>query len=195
MSDRNVKKAETKQKIMQAAYNQFVEKGILATRMQDVADAAQVSHGSVFVHFKSQEALVSAVIEEYGWKACSRTHQLASRQQSIKGVLEAHLQVIAEFEDFYYRLISEFAQLPQDCREQFIMIQSAVSLHLSETAESGMKNGFIRPMPLYLLFNTWMGLVHYYLLNRDLFAPDDSLIKCRGNELLEHFIKLVQKED
>lgn len=193
MNSRNLQKTETRQRIMVAAYNQFVKKGILKARMQDVANAAEVSHGSVFVHFKSQEALISAVIEEYGSKACIRTHELAAGQRGIRGVLEAHLQAIAEFEDFYYRLISEFVQLPEDCRQQFIMIQSAVSLHLSEAAENGMNSGSIRPMSVHLLFNTWMGLVHYYLLNRDLFAPGESVINRRGNELVEHFTMLVQK--
>ena len=43
-------------------------------------------------------------------------------------------------------------------------------------------------MPLHLLFNTWTGLVHHYLSQRDLFNPKGSVIRRYGDELLEHFL-------
>ena len=192
METRSIQKQKTKQKILDAAYGQFGQKGILAARMQDVADAAGVSHGTVFMHFKTQEELVTAVIEDFGSKACMRTHELAAGQSGVRAVLEAHLQVVGEFEDFYYRLVAELPQLPAASRATFIAIQSAVSLHMSEAAEREMREGSIRRMPMHLLFNTWMGLVQYYLLNRDVFAPGENVIKRRGQELIEHFMDLIK---
>jgi hypothetical protein len=46
-------------------------------------------------------------------------------------------------------------------------------------------------MPLHLLFNTWIGLVNHYLVNRELFAPGASVIERRGAELLDHFMNLI----
>ncbi|MGE0671200.1 MAG: TetR/AcrR family transcriptional regulator, partial [Parachlamydiales bacterium] len=43
--------------------------------------------------------------------------------------------------------------------------------------------------PIHLLLNSWLGLIHYYLSNKDLFAPKKSVIDTHGKELLEHFIK------
>ena len=43
-----------------------------------------------------------------------------------------------------------------------------------------------------LLFNTWLGLVNHYLVNRDLFAdPGESVIARRGESLLDHFMALI----
>lgn len=195
MKQRSMQKLKTRQKILDAALRQFGERGILAARMQDVADAAGVSHGTVFMHFGSQEELVYAVIEDFGGKATLRTHELAAGGKGVRGVLEAHLAVLGESEDFYCRLIAELSQLPDGCRDRFIMIQSAISLHLSEAAGREMREGSIRPMPLHLLFNTWMGLAHYYLMNRSLFAPGQSVIRIRGQELLDHFMRLIGKGD
>ncbi len=195
MDKRSVQKQKTRQNILEAAYCLFGSKGILGTRMQDVAEAAGVSHGAVFMHFKTQEALVSAVIEDFGGKVAMRTHELAAGQTGVRGVLGAHLQMLADFEDFYCRLIAEMDRLPAVCRDQFVVIQSAVSLHLSQAAEGEMRQGTVRRMPVHLLFNTWVGLVHYYLLNRSLFAPGKSVIRLCGQDLLEHFISLIQRED
>jgi hypothetical protein len=46
-------------------------------------------------------------------------------------------------------------------------------------------------MPMHLLFNTWIGLVHHYMVNRDLFAPEGSVIARRGKELLDHYMGLL----
>ena len=43
-----------------------------------------------------------------------------------------------------------------------------------------------------LLFNTWIGLVHHYLVNRDVFATGDSVIAEQGENLVNHFMTLVK---
>ncbi len=54
-----------------------------------------------------------------------------------------------------------------------------------------MVNGDIRSIPMHLLFNTWIGLIHYYLFNRDLFSPDGSVMEKIGEELINHFMRLL----
>ena len=71
------------------------------------------------------------------------------------------------------------------------MVQSAISHHISEVAERDMAAGKIRRMPVHLLFNTWLVLIHYYLANRRLFAPAGSVLKKHGVQLHEHFVSLI----
>jgi len=192
MITRQMQKEQTRQRILDTAFAEFGRNGIMATRMADIAKAANVSHGTVFAHFDTQEALISAVIEEFGEKAALRTHELAGSCAGVREVLAAHLTAITEVEEFYTRLIIEARMLPQVSRETFVMIQSAVSLHLSQAAQREMEAGTIAPMPISLLFNTWVGLVNYYLTNGDLFAPEGSVLKRYGETLLDHYMRLIQ---
>lgn len=192
MNQRDLQKEKTRRKILDAAYCEYGKNGILASRTDDVARAAGVSHGSIFAHFESQEALICAVIWDFGQRIAQRTHDLAYRYAGLREILTAHLQGIAEFEDFYFRLVTESTLLPVGCRDCFVMVQSAISLHLSEAEKQEMELGTIRPMPQHLLFNTWIGLIHYYLANRRLFAPGKSVILQFGEELTEHFISLIR---
>ncbi|MNC80717.1 hypothetical protein D3C75_1336170 [compost metagenome] len=57
-----------------------------------------------------------------------------------------------------------------------------------------MENGTAAYMPVHLLFNSWIGLLHHYLMNRDLFAPDESVLERYGKELLAHFMRMVSPE-
>ncbi|MGH8682005.1 MAG: TetR/AcrR family transcriptional regulator, partial [Burkholderiales bacterium] len=48
--------------ILDAALDLFVEKGFAATRLEDVAQRAGVSKGTVYLYFDSKEDLFKAVI-------------------------------------------------------------------------------------------------------------------------------------
>lgn len=190
---RQLQKEQTRSRLLDIAALEFSSRGFMATRISDIAMAAGVSHGTVFVHFASQEELITAVIQEFGQRMSLRTHELAGQCESLREMLAAHLNSMQEFEGLYTRLILEGPFLPPVARNAFIMIQSAISLHISQAAVREMEMGTIKAMPVHLFFNTWMGLIHYYLTNRDLFAPGDSVLERHGPMLLAHFMNLVRK--
>ena len=189
---RQLQKEQTRRILLETAFVEFGKNGIMSTRMSDIANAANVSHGTVFAHFETQEALISAVIEEFGEKIALRTHELANNCAGVREVLAAHLTGIMEVEEFYTRLVIESRMLPKVSREIFVMMQSAISLHLSQAAQLEIEAGTVAPMPVALLFNTWVGLIHYYLINGDLFAPEGQVLKRYGQSLLDHYMSLLQ---
>ena len=190
-TQRQKQKAETRKHIIRTALRQFAQDGLTVARTSDIAKAAGVSHGTVFAHFPTREDLLDAAIEEFGLRITCRLHELADGKSGMREILEAHLQGIGENEGFYTRLVSEGRLLKESSRHTFIMIQSAVSFHIIQVAEREMQAGKIRPMPLDLLFNTWVGLVHYYLSNGDLFAPGSPVLERYGEKLTEHYIRLI----
>lgn len=191
-TQRQAQKEQTRRKLLDVAFVEFGSRGIMATRMSDIAKAAEVSHGTVFAHFESQEILIAAVIEEFGEKIGIRTHELANNCGGVREILEAHLMGIGEFEAFYTRLIIEARLLPQVARDTLIGIQSGISFHLRQAAKNEMEAGTIAKMEISLMFNTWLGLINYYMANSDLFAPGGSVIERHGKNLLEHYMRLLE---
>jgi AcrR family transcriptional regulator len=171
----------------------YSRRGIHASSTEEISREAGLSHGSLFAHFGSQEELVSTVIEDFGEAVAKRLHDLSASGAGTRAVLASHLQAIAEREDFYARLVAEAPLLPRRARDSLVMIQSSIAFHLSPAVEADARAGRIKAMPLHLLFNTWVGLVHHYLANRELFAPGASVIGRRGGELLDHFMSLISK--
>jgi AcrR family transcriptional regulator len=184
-------KLETRRRILDAALRVFGREGILAAATSAVAKEAGVSHGSVFAHFGSQEGLIAAAIEDFGEAMSRRLHALAESGGGTREALESHLQGIREREDFYARLVVEAPLLPEGSRRSLVLIHSAMAIHLASAVAADVLAGRIKAMPLHLLYNTWIGLVHHYLANRELFAPGASVIKRRGGELLDHFMSLI----
>src|SRR3982750_776017 len=51
--------------LLEAALTLFVEKGFAATRSEEVAKAAGVSKGTLYLYFPSKEELLKAVIQHF----------------------------------------------------------------------------------------------------------------------------------
>jgi len=190
-TQRKVQKDQTRKLIIETAFGQFAQNGIITTRTVDIANAAKVSHGTVFAHFSTQEELLNAVIEELGDRITTRLHELVACNTTLREVLQAHLKGLKEFEDFYTRLVIESRLLPKSSRNVLTLIQSSISFHICQAADREIKIGSINPYPIHLLFNTWIGLIHYYLTNNDLFAPEESVLERYGQELLEHYMSMI----
>lgn len=189
---RQQQKILTRNRLIEVAIDQFGKNGITATRTADIAKEAGVSHGTLFAHFPTQEKLLVSVIEEFGNRVAQRLHQLIDTGSNFFEVLEAHINLIVEFEAFYTRVIIERRLLPKSVTDTYIMIQSTISFHIGITAESEIKKGNIRKIPIQLIYNTWIGLIHYYLTNGDLFSPDDSVLKRYKDLLLNHYKNLIK---
>lgn len=192
-SQRAVKKEETRRRIVEVARRQYVARGSGALRTAEVAKQAGLSHGAVFVHFPTREDLVRAVISEIGRGLGDQLYALGRSGATLGELLRAHVKSLAASEDEYRRLLIEEPTLTGDERLPFIGVQSAISAHITEVAAREMKAGRMREMPLYLLFNTWIGLLHHYVLHPQLFAPTGSVLEAHGEELVTHFMSLVTK--
>lgn len=189
---RQIQKRETRNKLIAIAIEQFSSNGILSTRTIDIAKAAKVSHGTVFSHFPTQEDLLIAVINEFGNKITTRLHELVSEGSTLEDLLKAHITGLSEFEAFYTRLVIERRLLPKEVRNVYISINSTISHHVNLAAEREISLGNIRSIPIDLLYNTWIGLIHYYLTNGDLFSPHQSVLESYGSQLLDHYINLIK---
>lgn len=55
--------AEQKERILSAALPVFVQKGLTATRMADIAAAADMGYGSVYHYFPDKDAIFTALIQ------------------------------------------------------------------------------------------------------------------------------------
>ncbi len=150
---REEQKLRTRQRILSTASSLFSRNGIGSTRTQDVAKAAGIAHGTVFVHFPTRDALVSAVIEGFAEKVINSMAQL-SEHGTVRDILGAHIEGLKKNEELYFRLVTEGLTLPKSSRNVLLGIQSVISISLFDTAAKEMHNGTIRITPQHLLFNT-----------------------------------------
>ena len=102
-----------------------------------------------------------------------------------------HINVLIRHENFYKRLTIDAGYLPDEAKNTFIAIQSTVSIHFLQALEHEMNAGRVKSIPFHMMFNTWLGLLHYYLLNGELFAPGESVLTRYKDTLKECFMALI----
>ena len=90
------------------------------------------------------------------------------------------------------RLISESQALPPHIRSITYAINASLSYRFYRAAKVEMDKGQAKKMSQVHFFNTWMGLVHYYILNRDLFSEKTPILNEVGDELIRHFFYLIK---
>src|SRR5207237_7478801 len=61
---RDEKKAQTRERLIDAASQVFARKGFAATSLDEVAETAGLTKGAVYSNFESKEDLVRSVLEE-----------------------------------------------------------------------------------------------------------------------------------
>ena len=191
-SKRTRQKSQTRERILEAAKKVYSEQGFSAPASA-ISSEAGVANGSVFVHFPTVENLLLCLLDSFSRDICDELHALYESRGDVHMLLNMHIDVLIRHENFYRRLITQTAYLPEQVKNTFIAIQSTVSIHFLQTLEPQILAGNIKGIPLHMLFNTWLGLVHYYLINGDLFAPHGSVLTCHRDTLIESFMALIQK--
>lgn len=189
---RQLQKEATKKHIIATAIRVYAKNGF-TTPTSTIAKEAGVSHGVIFAHFPTLHDLLTCILQNFSDEIGAKLHALSESDGSIAKLLTLHLSILEEYEGFYRRLISETPLLPDEAKNTMIAIQSMASFHFSKALEKGIKLGSIKNIPLCMLFNTWLGLVHYYLQNSDLFAPNASVLGRYKNELVNSFSVLIKQ--
>lgn len=189
---RKDQREQTRTGLVERAEALFAEKGIALTTTADVAKALRVSHGTVFVHFATRDMLVLSVVERFGERLSKELSRRLADDLSLTQLLRAHLEVLAEFEDFYLRLIAESQSLPPKVRSIVYAINASLSYRFYRAAKEGMSDGKIKKMDQATFFNTWMALLHYHIMNRDLFAESTPILAEKGESLVKQFQQLIK---
>jgi len=189
---RRLQKMQTRERIITAAKKLYSEHGFSVPTAL-IAREARVSHGSIFVHFPTAEKLTICLLELFSQDINAELHDLSESGDDIEKLLNMHLNVLIKHEHFYKNLIKEAAYLPDEAKNTFIAIQSTVSIHFLKALEHEIDAGNIKNVPFYMLFNTWIGLVHYYLLNGELFAPGTSVLKRYKKNLVKCYLALIKQ--
>jgi len=193
---RTRQREETRRQLLEAGLRVVSESGFAGATTAAIAQATGKAHGTVFVHFRTRDDLVGAIVAEVG-RAMSE--QLAvidwAEAPTLADVLDAHLRALEENEVLYSRLLGEAATLPAAARAQLFALQSGVGWRLRGAYERARAQGRVREIDPVMLTNFWIGVTNHYLQNRDLFAPDASVVVQHGAALKAQLLTLIDYDD
>ena len=107
-------RAQTRRKVLDAAYAVFGENGIAGTSLEQVAAAAGLTKGAVYSNFRSKDELVLTLMEEHA--ADRITRSLQAMQADLTPAQVAHQVGVVLAQEMradagWHRLLAEYAAL------------------------------------------------------------------------------------
>jgi AcrR family transcriptional regulator len=112
-------KEHRKEEILDAAQKVFFEKGLFVSTMEEIAEAAELSKGTLYLYYKSKEDLYLAVMMRGTQKLSELFHKVINAQAStlgkILGISESYMEFFKTYPN-YFRMMY-FAQLPHFHRQ------------------------------------------------------------------------------
>lgn len=137
-----------KARIIEAAVDIFAQKGFHETTMKEIARAAGVGKGTLYIHFKNKDDLFSKVldsgIEELAWFVKNRIQDLESPPEKLKKAIKAQLQYFKENEQFCVFAFREVWAYREDLKDQIEKLHNKHTVIIKDIISEGNKKGHFK---------------------------------------------------
>src|SRR5216117_2701708 len=171
------RKAARPAEIVTAALEVFVERGFAAARLEEVARRAGVTKGTLYLYFKSKEALFKAVVRETIVPVIAQGEALA---QSFPGTAR---ELVERLVREYWRLVgetavagipklmmAEAATFPEMTRFYYEEVVTRGQRLMAGVIERGIKNGEFRPVNVMVAAKLAMSPLMHAVVARHAFG-------------------------
>ena len=143
---------ERTQQILEAAVNAFVQLGMANTRMEDIAQEAGLSKGTIYLYFKSKEELIFAILNSFLARELAYANELlasnfsvAEKIDKLADIISADIAQVKPMASLYMEFIAQAAReetVRQILQKPFYeFLDVFISL-----IEEGMANGEFRAL-------------------------------------------------
>ena len=174
---RQRRKEARPQELLQAALDLFVEKGFAATRIDEVAQRAGVSKGTLYLYYPSKEDLFKAVVRQNLSSLIEEGQQLAATFEGSSADLLQCLMfawwervgdtAVAGIHKIVLAEVRNFPELAQFYTDEVILPADRL---FSTAVQRGIAAGEFRPMPLHEVAHALIAPLIFMAVHRHSFG-------------------------
>lgn len=151
-SARRRRKAERPKEILEAAFEEFARNGYAASTLDQVAERAGVTKGTIYVYFESKEHLFISMVVEFTKAALDTVHGMFEQHEgSTADLLRAQFSFIYQHivgdrrrREVVRMLIAEASRFPALADRYYEEIHRPCLALLQKTLQRGIDSGEIR---------------------------------------------------
>ena len=183
--------AATRQALCQAAMRLFVERGIAATKVEDILKASGISVGSFYYLFKNKLDLAASLYLEIQTQFYQSLLQELSHQKEARAGIEALVRTYLHWAanhpvEMYYMMYRRDVEILEIADEKEKASETDFHQCLYEWLQPHMTQKDIRLLQLDHCLALWFGPTQYLVLT--MIAPLGVFITSFENELAERLL-------
>ncbi|EKB49319.1 TetR/AcrR family transcriptional regulator [Cecembia lonarensis] len=158
--------SKTKDRILEAAISTFNEHGVANVRLQQIADAADISVGNLAYHFKNKEAIVSHVYDFIfsEFSEILSDYLFIENFQGLDRNLEQYYAFFMKYR-FFFTDMFEIERNYPDILEKWHKYSNRMLLQVKSRIEFDVQRGVLVPqsdeMNELLSSNIWMSIIFW----------------------------------
>ncbi|MEW6094394.1 MAG: TetR/AcrR family transcriptional regulator [Chloroflexota bacterium] len=191
MDDSPLSKGErTRQAVMQAAYELFLEQGYTATSMRQIAERAGLALGGIYNHFASKEAIFSELIHErhpYHQVVPVMLNTPADDPETfVRKAARTMVDELGKRPDFLKLMMIELVEF--NGRNMPQVFERVIPEILPVIQKFSQQSGLLREMPPFIFFRAFIGLFFSYYITEMLIAG--TPVASTQQDALDHFVEI-----
>jgi AcrR family transcriptional regulator len=195
MNRRDRAKKETHEKLVMAAKEEFIEKGLLNISTIDVAQRAGVAHGTVFFHFENKENLLVEVLDRQLLTINDELYRLLQRSDDFIGLLNTYLDFLEREEEFFVIMARETPFYSPQLRRTIMGREALIRNHFYQALRKELEPRAYSRTDIGAVMNILFGTLNYYLSLRDHFISEGSVINKKRQALVNVLTKMIAEQD
>ena len=141
---RSRRRADTRQRLFEAAVELIAEQGFSATTVDDIALRARVAKGTVYYNFKSKNELFEELLR-HGIGLLTDAFRAAVRdlppREAVGALVRTQLEYIRRYRAFAQLLLSEMWRTNREWRQTLILLREQAIGVIAETVQAGVDSG------------------------------------------------------
>jgi AcrR family transcriptional regulator len=171
---------ERPNQILAAAVEVFSEKGFRAARMDEIAAAAGITKGTIYLYFASKEDLFIAMARRHFERVLELLPDIEMQDEESPEAITRRLGreflrvfMTPEVAKVFPLIIAEYNHLPvlQELYRQEMLPK--LNFQLAALLELGIRAGYIRPMDPVIASRCLMGMFMAFVLTQEVFGAKE----------------------
>jgi AcrR family transcriptional regulator len=193
-------------KILEAAKNVFIKKGMHGARMQEIAEEAGINKALLHYYFRNKKMLFLAIFKSEFSRFGPRLFQLfdsdVSMEDKLRQVVAAYIDLLASNPYLPVFIIHEMHQNPELMSDLKSTLQDIKSSKIVEQLKEGIVKGFYVPLVPEQFFTNLLGWCIFPFLAKpmimQMFLEDERsftvFLEERKRIIPELFLQSIKKQ-
>ena len=163
---------ERRERILDAAIQVFGKKGFAGANVADIAEAANIGKGTVYLYFKSKEEIFSAILSERSllpWFADQVMDEDAPLETTLTDIARHFLKAMPDYLPVIHLVLSDGQRSPAHAEQLYQNVILKGNKLLAAYLAAQAKAGRIRPLGNpFLTARAFLGMLMIYIMTQEM---------------------------
>lgn len=190
MKKRTQQKINTRDTILSVSKGLFLKKGVINTTTIEISQGCKIAHGTLFAHFENRDLLVSTLFDKELKRIAMILKDLEVGKIKPLELLKQYLDMLEQEEEFMALIAREFPFFSKKLQRDILSVEVIIRNLFFQCIAADLKRHKTQ-VEITNLLTVLFGLIHYFLVRKEIFIEKGSVIHLKRKIILNTLITFL----